>query len=170
MMTRDQFKLIHSELIMQVQLIENDLRLIYAAMKSGNFDDNIDYLEKANLGKIIKELKELDYSDGSPYLSDKDYELLNQIREIRNYWCHQCYIDYVYISDDAERENKFQEIANKLHYDENRTWALHERMENLRIKSLKKYTKNIIFVYMSFPFARMLKRKGFVNKSVQAFF
>lgn len=141
MMTRDQFKLIHSELIMQVQLIENDLRLIYAAMKSGNFDDNIDYLEKANLGKIIKELKELDYSDGSPYLSDKDYELLNQIREIRNYWCHQCYIDYVYISDDAERENKFQEIANKLHYDENRTWALHERMENLRIKSLKKYKR-----------------------------
>ena len=139
MMTRDRFKLIHSELIMQVQLIENNLRLIYAAMKSGDFDENLDYLDKANLGKIIKELKELDYSDGSPYLSDKDYELLNQIREIRNYWCHQCYIDYVYISDDAKRENKFQEIANRLHYDENRTWDLHERMENLRVKSLKKY-------------------------------
>ena len=55
-MTRDKFKLIHSELIMQVQFIENDLRLIYAAMKAGDFEDNIDDLEKANLGRIIKEL------------------------------------------------------------------------------------------------------------------
>ena len=44
MMTRNKFKLIHSELIMQVQLIENDLRLIYAAMKSGDFEDNLDDL------------------------------------------------------------------------------------------------------------------------------
>ena len=43
-MTRDKFKLIHSELIMQVQLIENDLRLIYASIKTGDFDDNYDDL------------------------------------------------------------------------------------------------------------------------------
>lgn len=141
MMTRDLFKLIHSELIMQVQLIENDLRLIYAAMKSGDFDENLDYLDKANLGTIIKELRKLDCSDGSPDLKDSDYKLLDEIREIRNYWCHQCYIDHVYISDDAKRENKFQEIANRLHYDENRTWDLHERMEKLRVKSLKKYKR-----------------------------
>ncbi len=140
-MTRDKFKLIHSELIMQVQLIENDLRLIYAAIKSGDFDDNIDYLEKANLGRIIKELKRLDYSDGSPDLSEKDYELLNQIREIRNYWCHQCYLDYVYIADDLIREKTFQEIAEKLHNDEYRTWNLHERMEKIRVKCLKKYKR-----------------------------
>ena len=59
-LTREKFKLIHSELIMQVQLIENDLRLIYAAMRRGNFDDNVEILEKANLGKIITELKKLD--------------------------------------------------------------------------------------------------------------
>ena len=66
-------------------------------------------------------IKKLDYSDGNPDLSEKDCKLLNQIREIRNYWCHQCYIDYVYINDDNEREKKFQQIANRLHYDENRT-------------------------------------------------
>lgn len=138
-MTRDNFKLIHSELIMQVQLIENDLRLIYASIKFGAFEDNYEHLEQANLGKIIKALKELDYSDGAPYLSNKDYETLNQIREIRNYWCHQCYLDYVYIVDNSERETKFQEIADRLHTDENRTWACHEKMEKLKIKILKKY-------------------------------
>lgn len=138
-MTRDQFKLIHSELIMQVQLIENDLRLIYASMKAGVFEDNYDDLEQANLGKIIRALKELDNSDGAPELSDKDYETLNQIREIRNYWCHQCYLDYVYIVDDYAREKKFQKIAERLRRDENRTWTCHEKMEKLRIKSIRKY-------------------------------
>ena len=138
-MTRDKFKLIHSELIMQVQCIENDLRLIYAAMKAGDFEDNIDDLEKANLGRIIKELKELDRSDGHPDLSESDYDLIDQIREIRNYWCHQCYLDYIYIQDDYKRERCFQEIANRLSRDENRTWDLHEKKEKLRFQKLEEY-------------------------------
>jgi len=99
-MTRDKFKLIHSELVMQVQCIEYDLKLIYASMHSGDLEDNLDMLEKANLGTVIKKLKELDYSGGKPDLSKQDYILLEQIREIRNYWCHQCFVDYVYIQDD----------------------------------------------------------------------
>ena len=134
-MTRDQFKLIHSELIMQVQLIENDLRLIYASMKAGVFEDNYDNLEQANLGKIIRALKELDNSDGAPELSDKDYETLNQIREIRNYWCHQCYLDYIYIVDDNAQEKKFQKIAERLHQDGNRTWTYHEKWRNSVLKA-----------------------------------
>ena len=63
-MTRDKFKLIHSELIMQVQCIEHDLKLIYAGMCKGDFDKNLDALEKVNLGSMIKKVKELDYSDG----------------------------------------------------------------------------------------------------------
>ena len=134
-MTRDQFKLIHSELIMQVQLIENDLRLIYASMKAGVFEDNYDNLEQANLGKIIRALKELDNSDGAPELSDKDYETLNQIREIRNYWCHQCYLDYIYIVDDNAQEKKKKKIAERLHQDGNRTWTCHEKWRNSVLKA-----------------------------------
>lgn len=138
-MDRDTFKLIHSELIMQVQTIEYDLKLIYAAMKEGDFEENFAEIENANMGKIIKELRELDYSDGHPDLSEKDYRLLNEIREIRNYWAHQCYLDFVYIQDDDLREERFQEIAERLHYDENRTWALHEKMQALRNKKIQEY-------------------------------
>lgn len=140
-MTRDKFKLIHSELIMQVQCIENDLKLIYAGMHSGNFDSNLDTLEKVNLGTIIRKLKELDYSDDHPDLSKQDYLLLEQIREIRNYWCHQCFLDYVYIQDDCQRERKFQQIAERLSQDENRTWNLHEHLEQLRNKMLRRYNR-----------------------------
>ena len=140
-MTRDKFKLIHSELIMQVQCIENDLKLIYAGMSEGDFDENFDMLERANLGTVIKRLKDLDYSDGKPDLSKQDYALLEQIREIRNYWCHQCFLDYVYIINDHEREIKFQQIANRLSEDENRTWNLHEHIQRFRNKILKRYNR-----------------------------
>ena len=140
-MTRDKFKLIHSELIMQVQLIENDLKLIYAGMHKGNFDKNFNMLEKSNLGTTIRKLIELDYSDGHPDLSKRDYEVLEQIREIRNYWCHQCFLDYVYVKDDRQREYQFQQVARRLSEDENRTWDLHEHLEKLRIKILENYDR-----------------------------
>lgn len=142
-MTKETFKLIHSDLICEVQMIENDLRLVYGALKPGNFDKNFDYLEKANLGKIIYEVKRTDEIDGYPDLSDDDYKWLDNIREIRNYWCHQCYNDFVYISNRCLREEKFQEIALRLHDDENRTRALQKHVKKLRVKILKEYSKAV---------------------------
>ena len=138
-MTRDTFKMIHSELIQQVQCIENNLRVIYAAMCKGNFKSNIQSLNKANLGKIARELEKLDYSDDFPELSQDDYEVINEIRIIRNYWCHQCYLDFVYIQDNQQREHEFQRIAQRLHYDETRTYALFQKTEKMRIVILNKY-------------------------------
>ena len=138
-MTRDTFKMIHSELIQQVQCIENNLRVIYAAMRKGNFKSNLQSLNKGNLGKIARELEELDYSDDFPELSQDDYEVIDEIRNIRNYWCHQCYLYFVYIPDNQQREQAFQRIAERLHYDENRTYALFQKTEKMRIAILNKY-------------------------------
>lgn len=138
-MDRDTFKLIHSELIQQVQSIEFNLRRTYAAMCEGNFEDNFRRLEKSNLGKIARELEDLDYSDDCPELSEDDYDLIDEIREIRNYWCHQCYIDFMYINNDREREKKFQKIVQRLQRDENRTYALSVKLEKVYFSILKKY-------------------------------
>ena len=93
-MDRNQFKLIHSELIQQVQCVENNLKIIYAAMCKGNFNNNLRSVEKMNLGKIARELEELDNSDDMPEFSEEEYNTIDEIREIRNYWCHQCYLDF----------------------------------------------------------------------------
>lgn len=138
-MDRDTFKIIHSELIQQVQCIEFNLRRIYAAMHNGEFEDNFRALENCNLGKIAKELKKLDYSDDLPELSEEDYKMISDIRVIRNYWCHQCYLDFVYISSDSEREREFQKIARRLQQDEKRTYALSVRIEDLYFYILDKF-------------------------------
>ncbi len=138
-MTRERFKLIHSELIQQVQCVEYNLKVIYAAMRKGNFNANLQSLSKANLGKIARELENLDYSDDCPELSEDDYDTIDEIRNIRNYWCHQCFLDFVYIQDNWQREQEFQRIAERLHYDENRTYALMQKTEKMRIAILNKY-------------------------------
>lgn len=138
-MDRDTFKLIHSELIQQVQCTEFNLKRIYAAMKNGDFNDNFDDLKNSNLGVIARKLKDLDYSDNLPEFTEEEYKTIDDIRKIRNYWCHQCYLDYIYIQNDYEREIKFQEIANRLHYDELRTYDLLKKTESMYKYVLEKY-------------------------------
>ena len=138
---RNTFKLIHSELIQQVQCVEFNLKRIYAAICQGDFDDNFHSLANANLGKIVRELKRLDHSDGCPELTDMDYKTIDQIRMIRNYWCHQCYLDFVYIQNDSEREREFQRIAERLHYDEFRTYDLMQKTQEIYTYIMDKYRR-----------------------------
>lgn len=138
-MDRDTFKLIHSELIQQVQCTEFNLKRIYAAMKNGDFNDNFNDLKNSNLGVIARKLKDLDYSDNLPEFTEEEYKTIDDIRKIRNYWCHQCYLDYIYIQNDNEREIRFQEIANRLHYDELRTYDLFKKTESMYKYVFEKY-------------------------------
>lgn len=131
--------MIHSELIQQVQCTEFNLKRIYAAMSNGNFYDSFNELKRSNLGAIARKLKDLDYSDNLPEFTEEEYKTIDDIRKIRNYWCHQCYLDYIYIQNDYERETKFQEIANRLHYDELRTYDLLKKTESMYKYVLEKY-------------------------------
>lgn len=138
-MTYDTFKLIHSEFVMSVQYIEQDLRIIYSTIKPGDYKDNYEIVDQVPLGKILRELHEVDEELGYSKIKQQDYELLDQIREIRNYWCHQCYLDFHYIENPEEHERKFQEVAKRLHYDELRVFDLYEKIEKLRKSVVKKY-------------------------------
>ena len=75
-------------------------------MSSEDFDDEMDMLDTSNLGNTLRKLKKLDHSDGNPWLSETEYDQLDRIRELRNYWCHQCYLDYIYINVEWHPEAK----------------------------------------------------------------
>ena len=130
-MTEEQFRILHSEIIEYFQCIEFDLKRIYSGMSTEDFDDEMDMLETSNLGNTLNKLKRLDESDGDPWLSQADYEELDRIRELRNYWAHQCYIDYLYIENDWQRQMKVQRIANRLSNEHNRIYKLHQKLQNL---------------------------------------
>lgn len=102
-------------LIKKCQCIEHDIKIMYAGMLRGDFNKNLDTVVNKPLGPVLKKLEELDYSDGAPYFSRDDYTLLNEIKEIRNYWVHKGYIDFLYgtIDDYQKRINKqYKKLSN----------------------------------------------------------
>lgn len=139
MFDMDTFKMVHSELIMSMQYIEQDLKLVYAAVRGGDFDKNMEELQNANFGKVVKEFQKLDQETGIAHFNDESYSLLNEIREIRNYWCHQCYLDFHYYEEPTEHQRAYEIVADRLHYDELRIYNLQQALEKLRKRELKKY-------------------------------
>ena len=138
-MDYDTFKLIHSELIMSVQYIEQDLRIIYSTIKPGDYKVNYAIVDNAPLGKLLKELHELDEEIGYSKIRENDYQLLNKIRDVRNYWCHQCYLDFHYIENPEKHNEEFQKVAQRLHFDELDVYELQQKIERLRKSVEKKY-------------------------------
>ncbi len=139
-MTFENFKILHSETIGYFQLIENDLKLIYSLMHTGNFYDNYNSLNNSNLGIILKLLKELDNSDGKPLISNSDYHFLNQMREKRNYWCHQAYIDFVY-NDNFENSVKYKKVCDKLQKDHDQINLVYQNVHKLKLKANRIYSR-----------------------------
>lgn len=123
-------------LIKKCQCIEHDIKIMYAGMLKGNYTDNLNTVINKPLGPVLKQLEELDYSDDSPYLSREDYNLLNKIKDIRNYWVHKGYIDFLYGSIDGyqSRLNKQYQILSK---DVGRLTRLAEILEDVRIEMMK---------------------------------
>lgn len=125
-------------LIKKCQCIEHDVKIMYAGMLKGDFYKNLDTVVNKPLGPVLKKIEELDYSDGAPYFSRDDYTLQNEIKEIRNYWVHKWYIDFLYGTMDnyQKRINKqYKELSN----DVNRLIPLATQLENVRIEMMQHY-------------------------------
>ena len=98
-------------------------------MSADDYYDCMDMLDGKNWGVVLNKLRKLDNSDGNPYFTEDEYALLDEIREKRNYWCHQCYLDWVYISNDNDRYARLERMYRQLENESNRVFKLHRKME-----------------------------------------
>ena len=133
-MNSNEFKILHSELISYFQLIENDLKWIYSYMHKGNIYDNYNSLNRMNLGNLINELQTLDNYDKNPYISNNEYNFLRQMKELRNYYCHQVYIDFSYV-DNSWNSEEYNNIANRLRRDHDKLWNICNNVEQVKLQA-----------------------------------
>lgn len=139
--TKELFDEMMGILIKKCQCIEHDIKIMYAGMLRDDFTNNLDVVINKPLGSVLKKLEELDYSDESPYLSRDDYTLLNEIKDIRNYWVHKGYIDFLYGTVDSYQRNIDKQYG-KLSNDVNRLIPLATQLENVRIEMMKHYGRS----------------------------
>lgn len=124
--------------IMSCQTIEHDVKLMYAGMLKGNFDTNLNKIKDKPLGPILDKLHSLDISDDKPFLSADDYDLLYEIKDIRNYCVHKCYVDFAYKHDNEWRVGLINQY-NKLQSIYKRLSSLAAEIESVRLDMMKHY-------------------------------
>lgn len=134
----EKFHLLVGETMMECQCIEHDVKVIYAAMRNGDFKRNYEYISTYTLGKTLVELEELDICNVNPYFSVNDYELLDGIRNIRNHWAHRGYVEFVY-KQGEEFNRAFKSEFSRLMEDYEMLRALSEQTEKIRFEVMKKF-------------------------------
>lgn len=129
----DRFKILHSETIMYYQVVEHDLKLIYAYMRKGDVQDNLEMVENRTLGQMIDMLKELDNEDGNPNISSGDYNYLKQLSKNRNHWAHKVFTDFMY-EDNFLYSTEYSKQCTKLEKDHDRLSVVFRNVEKVRIR------------------------------------
>lgn len=92
-MFTDEFRKYHSMIIEEFQWLEWTLKNIYANLIDGHYPECFDEVAEKPLGKLIGKLQDIENRNHTKFLDKEDYEDLKKVRDMRNYWCHQCYID-----------------------------------------------------------------------------
>lgn len=134
----EEFHLLVGETMMECQCIEHDVKVIYAAMKKGDFRGNYSDISQYTLGKTLRELEELDICNVNPFFSVNDYELLDSIRAIRNHWAHRGYVEFAY-KRGAAYDRAFADEYERLKNDFKTLIALSEQTEKIRFEVMRKF-------------------------------
>lgn len=134
----DNFNMLVGETLMYCQQIEHDVKIIYAAMLKGNMSENLALVRRETLGSVLVALSTLDNSDGNPIFSEEDYAVLKQIKNVRNFIAHQCYVDFLYF-DDRAFFTKLSETYLKIEEHKNNFKKLSFYVEKARFSVLKTF-------------------------------
>ena len=124
------------EIMMYCQCIEENIRRIYAKRMPGTFSMNLLSIEeeRLTLGQMVTKLKELDVELPHPLFEDEDYEMLYHVVRKRNYYAHQVYLSFSYVSDsDEEFEACYARAAKELAQDHENLYDLYEIVEEVRV-------------------------------------
>ena len=114
------FRQLHSELIEKYQIVEEKLRFIYCFLDKHTLNlgvETFDYWDSLNKDSIGKLLKLIDSKSDKQKVKvfDKELlELIDKVREKRNFWCHQCYLK---IAFKLNCESKIKDLEARMNSD-----------------------------------------------------
>ena len=137
-MMLSEFHVVVGETLMECQRIEHDIKLIYAGMLKGDFEQNLNSIKNETLGAVLIELERLDNCDGNPYFKFADYKLLREIKNVRNWLAHKAYMDFMY-DKDIKWQINFNKCCTQLTNFYNKMKSLGNLVEVARLNILKRY-------------------------------
>ncbi len=124
-----EYKYVVGNIMYFCQCIELNIKSIYFGMNLDLTPEEYEEMGRWTLGQTLTKLQELDYNDGHGYFKQSGYELLFELKEIRNYYAHECFLDWVY---DKDNKLDFYRACSRAVYDHNRLLQAHKVIEDIR--------------------------------------
>lgn len=131
-MNLDEFKRLHSETICYCQILENDLKWIYSFITNGNATETRKLVNNLPLGETINILKRIDKKNKKHLFSNEDYKYLMKLKNRRNYWSHQCYVDFLY-KDSYLYSEQYKKCCDDLISDHDWFLKIYKIVENIKV-------------------------------------
>lgn len=113
-MELNEYRILHSQIIEQYQLIEFHLEGLFALMQGqgNNFEELAHRVENDAMGELIRKvrflIKERKHQD---VITKHDFNDLDRIRDDRNYYCHENFLSNI---TDNYKTNRTTTIAQDL--------------------------------------------------------
>ena len=104
-MSIEKFRLLHSTIIEHYQFIEFHLEGLYAKICEKDFVAGLDDVKKTNIHRILQEIRKIEKEEQVSIFSVLEYERIEKICERRNFWCHNCYTDFVFDRKTGDLKN-----------------------------------------------------------------
>ena len=96
------FKFVVGETIAFCQMVEHDLKVIFATIASGDFNENFEFFKTWTLGQTVNEIEAFDEELETPNFTRKEYAILKSMTKKRNYICHEIFRTFAYIKNFGE--------------------------------------------------------------------
>ena len=122
-MKMNEFRINHSKLVEQYQLIEYHLEGLIGIAQIGDFEELTKRVENDTMGELIRKVNFVFKEYKINKLSKEDFALLDDIRYQRNYWCHQCYLDLM--------KDNTDNIVEKLISDLEKTTKMNSKLRTI---------------------------------------
>ena len=143
-MTENEFRIIHSRLIGCYQEIEWRMKCLCAALCFGegkNWFQKMDDFDSDPLGKMIQLLQAVQQQKQLELLTPEEILSLNDLRETRNWWVHQCFTNTekcVTFSKGKLRKSMYEDML-KRDFDDALRWE--ERITEIELAAVDKYIR-----------------------------
>lgn len=127
-MNKEEFRIKHSQLIEQYQLVEFHLEGLFAIMQhdGDNFRELARRVENDAMGELIRKVrflvKEKKHQD---LLTKQDFGQLENVRDDRNFWCHSNFLEL------NKNPNLYEKHCLKIAEDLKRAISINDKLKNV---------------------------------------
>lgn len=135
-LTTDEFRIAHSKIIEEFQWLEWRLKNMYSELIEGHYPECFDEVAEKSLGVLIEKLKDVENINETHYLTEEDYSNLKKVKDMRNYWCHSCYVEgdsYVEHLPDGSIVSKSRGLHDRVKKDYEMVSELARKISEIRI-------------------------------------